>query len=253
MSSFSLDDILINIVPGGLIIFTFLYLTNGVNYLTSSESLIIIGLFVVLSFTLIELSTEISNQPSWDPNSFEETVFAIRNAEKIDPEKSKDINILGKILTYISIKDTGITKSKEEFWPIAANKYDLDEKFEDYVELYRLVMHSIEPLNNRTKRVQRLYLFYRNLSISVIVVSVMFLLSMWSLVGSLFPFSIIGILFLVLFSLFIFFMFLFMSLVLWRRSRRAEQEFINELMAEFYQQEIDLSDTHQNRSLLEYK
>lgn len=253
MNNFSLDDILINIVPGGLIIFTFLYLTNGVEYLTSSESIIILGLFVVLSFTLIELSTKISDQPTWYPNSFEETVFAIRNPEKIDPEKPNNISLLNNILNYILIKDTSTTKSKEEFWPIAVNKYGLDDEFEDYVELYRLVMHSIEPLDNRTKRVQRLYLFYRNLSISVIVVGIMLLFSLWSLVGRLSPFSVIEISFIVGFSLFVLLMFALMSLVLWRRSRRAEQEFINELMAEFFQQESDLSDTHQNRSLLEYK
>lgn len=114
-------------------------------------------------------------------------------------------------------------------------------------------MHSLEPLNGRTRRVQRLHVFYRNLSISMVLVCVMLLYSFGSLISEEFPFSTDVFLFTILFLLFVIFIFFIIIVFLWKRSRRAEQDFINELICEFYQQEDRENDVQKNRMLSEYE
>lgn len=207
----------------------------------------------MVSFVLIEASTEIFDQPSWYPVLFTETVVIAWNPLKLGQQLDHRSALLAKIPGFKSEDWIELTHSKKAFWPIAKSKYNLNDSSDDYVELYRLVMHSLEPLNGRTRRVQRLHVFYRNLSISMVLVCVMLLYSFGSLISEEFPFSTDVFLFTILFLLFVIFIFFIIIVFLWRRSRRAEQDFINELICEFYQQEDRENDVQKNRMLSEYE
>lgn len=253
MRVFDPDEILINVIPGGLVIFTFLYLTGNVEYISSSTSVLIIGLFVVISFVLIEASTKISDQPSWYPHLFTSAVVLSRDPTKAKQEVNRESTLAGKIPGFRAGDRIDLTHSKKEFWPIAKRRYGLSDSFNDYVELYRLVMHSLEPLNGGTRRVQRLYVFYRNLAISTVLVCAMVLYALISLISGEFTLSTGIILVSFVFLSFVGAMFIGVIIFLWRTSRKAEQEFLNELMTEFYEQEYQGNNSQQNRTLSEYK
>lgn len=253
MRVFDPNEILINIVPGGIIIFTFLYLTENIEYITTSTSILLIGLFIVVSFVLVEASTEISDQPNWYPYLFTDTVILSRDPDRAKQESNQRSALAGRMPNFRAVDRIDLTHSKKEFWPIAKNKYGLSDSFDDYVELYRLIMHSLEPLNGRTRRVQRLYAFYRNLAISMALVCIMLLYAFISLISGEFTLSVGVVLFSFLFLSFVVIFFIVLVIFLWRRSRRAEQEFLNELMSEFYEQEYRENNGRQNRTLSEYE
>lgn len=253
MRIFDPNDILINVVPGGIVIFTFLYLTGNTEYLTTSTSVLLIGLFLVVSFVLIEASTKISDQPSWYPHLFTSAVILSRDPTKAEQEPHQGSTLMSRIPNFRAEDRIELTHSKKEFWSIAKSKYGLSDSFDDYVELYRLMMHSLEPLNERTRRVQRLYAFYRNLSISMILVCIMLLWYFLSIISEEFVLSAGVILFSFLFLSFVLFIFIIIAVFLWNRSRKSEQEFINELMSEFYEQEYRGKTIQKNRTLSEYE
>lgn len=97
MKIFNPNDILINIVPGGVVVFTFLYLIRSIEYITSSESFFDVRLFIVVSFVLIEASTEIFDQPSWYPVLFTETVVIAWNPLKLGQQLDHRSALLAKI------------------------------------------------------------------------------------------------------------------------------------------------------------
>lgn len=255
MRVFNSDDILINVVLGAVIIFTILYFTRNIDYITTSGSVLIVAIAIV-AFVLVEMSTTTPDQPSWYPPLFRETVILSQDPTKIEQEQDRETTFLDKIPNFRSIDRIEMTRSKREFWSIVERKYSLNDDFDEYTELYRLIMHSLEPLNRRTCRERRLYVFYRNLSISVSTVCFMVLYAFVALVSeeiTLSILSIYGILLLIFVALIIISFSICIIGSLWKRSRRAEQEFLNELMAEFYQQEYQENGPQKNRILSEYE
>ena len=114
-------------------------------------------------------------------------------------------------------------------------------------------MHSLESLDGRTRRVQRLYAFYRNLSISLILVCFMLLYALGSLISGEFTLTSSVILLSFLFLSFVTIVFIMIVFFLWNRSRKAEQEFLNELMSEFYEQEHGQNSVQKNRTFADYE
>ncbi|MDL5361226.1 hypothetical protein [Halalkalicoccus sp. NIPERK01] len=118
MRVFDPDEILINVIPGGLVVFTFFYLTGDVEYITSI-SVLAIGIFVVVSFLLMELPTKISNQPSWYPQLFTSTVTLSRDPAKAEEELNREPTLASKMLEFRAVDRINLTKTKKEFWSIA--------------------------------------------------------------------------------------------------------------------------------------
>ena len=112
MRVFDPNDILINIVPGGVVIFTFLYLTGNVGYITTTTSVLLIGLFLVISFVLIEASTKISDQPSWYPHLFTSTVILSRNPTKAEQESNQESTLSDIIPDFRAEDRIELTHSK---------------------------------------------------------------------------------------------------------------------------------------------
>jgi hypothetical protein len=97
MRVFDPNDILINVVPGGIVIFTFLYLTGNIEHVTTSTSVLLIGLFLVVSFIMIEASTKISDQPSWFPHLFTSAVILSRDPTEAEQEPTQGLTLVDKI------------------------------------------------------------------------------------------------------------------------------------------------------------
>jgi hypothetical protein len=87
----------------------------------------------------------------------------------------------------------------------------------------------------------------------MVIVCVMVLYAFISLISGEFTFSTGIVLVSFLFLSFVVSMFTGIVIFLWRRSRKAEQELLNELMAEFYEQEYRENNSRQNRTLSEYE
>lgn len=270
MEGFDTQDILASVIPGSIVVTTLLIINEDLESFLNSDSFLVLGAFIVASFITGEAFTRIVSHSGWTPPLFARTVVVVRmNSGHITDKELERWGIsqsdsgrmqkwLDGLIEKLPLIDASIddrvdmTHSKTRFWNIAKKKYGISDDFDDYPELYRMVSHSVEPLSSRTKRARRLYLFYRNLSVAIfaVFIAILFVLTE-ALAQSEAPLTSdlpIYILFILLF----FIATLYIVAPLWNMARGAEQEFVNELMVEFYEQEHQQNTDNKNKSLSEF-
>lgn len=265
--NFERQDITASIIPGGLLVFGYLAILGNLESVLYSDSVLIVGVFIVASFITGDILTVITYRANWPPNLFKKTIITIRNEESSINENDRQILenirknrgllqiIWDRIFSFNSSLDNRIDLSHNhrEFWELTKNKYGIDDEFSDYAELFRLVSHSLDPLNSRMIRAKSSYIFYRNMSISLATV---FLLLVFNVIYEVLMIVGLSRISIPLSLLILLIGILGLSVgagILWASARSAEQDFVNELISEFYQQEYRADEEGRNRTLSEYE
>lgn len=154
-----LYDILANLIPGTTILLAVAVVVDVEKYVQVSGG-IIVGVFLIVGFIFGHVVQAVASQLDGTPTLFG-TVIRVSKGEKVD-----DVSI-------------PITHVEESVWPLMKRKFALPDEFENYGEMFRLLLSYIETTPaTRALRFQALHSFHRSmwavwhLAVGIIIVGV---------------------------------------------------------------------------------
>ncbi len=138
-----LYDVLTNLIPGAVLL---LAVSIALGVSTGGQKTgIIIAIFAVLSFIAGHIVQAVASRWEGQPTLFGDTVAVARGEEDVS--------------TSITI-----TEVEKKFWPLCVRTFDLDEEFENYGKLIRLVLSHLETVSKtRALRFQAIHSFHRSM------------------------------------------------------------------------------------------
>ena len=208
-------DILANLVPGAVLLLTLSAIFQIEKYIRFSTGTIAAGVFLVTALVFGHIIQAIASELDGKNTLFGEVIQATRE----DTEKEPTIEVNHVV---------------ESVWPLMKRKFALPDDFNDYGELFRLVLSYIETTPaTRALRFQALHSFHRSMW------AVGYITSILTLVGALLkcigwigvrPWPILGLILLGSIG---------GTLVFGKRKKKMNQLFIQYTLVDFYSDQIE--------------
>lgn len=210
-----LYDVLANLIPGAVLLLALGVIFQVENYIQFATSTIAAGVFLVSALVFGHVIQAVASKLDGTPTLFGEVIHATRDDDVEEPA-------------------IDITHVEETVWPLMKRKFALPDDFEDYGEMFRLLLSYIETTPaTRALRFQALHSFHRSMwgvgyiTVALILVAI-FLKRMgwvavrsWPILGLALIGSVAGI------------------LVFRERKEKMNKRFIQYAIADFYSDQID--------------
>ncbi len=149
LRSLELYDVLANVIPGSVLLLSISATVKLENYFQASSSVFATGGFLVSAFVLGHVIQAIASQIEDSPRLFGKIVCATR--EDCDDVVVRDVPI-------------NITHIERAVWPMMMEKFQLPPDFDDYGNLFRLLLSYIETTPaTRALRFQAIHSFHRSM------------------------------------------------------------------------------------------
>lgn len=210
-----LYDVLANLVPGAVLLLAISAIFRIEDYIQFSTSAFTAGAFLVTALVSGHVIQAFASELDGTPTLFGDVIRASRQNDIEEP----------------AIK---ITHVEQAVWPLMQRKFSLPDDFEDYGEMFRLLLSYIETTPaTRALRFQALHSFHRSMWAAGFLIIILALISMplkhlgwvavqpWPLLGIVLIGGIIGI------------------LVFQQRKEKMNKRFIQYAIADFYSDQID--------------
>jgi hypothetical protein len=140
-----LYDVLANLVPGAVLLLIVSVIFPIENYIRFSTSAFAAGVFLVTALVFGHVIQAFASTIDGTPTLFGKVIRASRG------EKIEDLEI-------------EISHVEESIWPLMQRKFALPDGFEDYGEMFRLLLSYIETTPaTRALRFQALHSFHRSM------------------------------------------------------------------------------------------
>lgn len=140
-----LYDIMGNLIPGGTFLLTIAVLFKVESYPPLPGTTATIGVFLIAAFVLGHVVQAVASRLDGTPTLFGEVIRASRG------EEVGDVPI-------------PITDVEEAMWPMLRRKFSLSDDFDNYGEMFRLLLSYIETTPaTRALRFQALHSFHRSM------------------------------------------------------------------------------------------
>jgi hypothetical protein len=160
-----LYDVLANLVPGAVLLLALGVIFQVENYIQFSTGAIAAGVFLVSALVSGHIIQVVASELDGTPTLFGEVIRATREGS-------------------VNESPIEVTHVEKSVWPLMKRKFALPDDFEDYGELFRLLMSYIETTPaTRALRFQALHSFHRS------IWAVGYITSALTLVGALLKYS----------------------------------------------------------------
>jgi hypothetical protein len=209
-----LYDILVNLIPGTTILLAVAVVFEVEKYVQISGG-IIVGVFLIVGFIFGHVVQAVASQLEGTPTLFG-TVVRVSKGEEVD---------------NVSIP---ITHVEESVWPMMKQKFSLPDEFENYGEMFRLLLSYIETTPaTRALRFQALHSFHRSmwavwyLVVGIVIVAIglklmnVVAVRSWAILGTSIGGALLGI------------------AVFNNRKKKFNKRFIQYAIADFYLDQVD--------------
>jgi hypothetical protein len=144
-----LYDVLANLIPGSVLLLSITAIIKIENYFQTSNSVFATGGFLVSAFVLGHVIQAFASYIQDPPRLFGEIVQATR--EDSDEALEDDLPI-------------NLTHIERALWPLMKERFDLPDSFDDYGNLFRLLLSYIETTPaTRALRFQAIHSFHRSM------------------------------------------------------------------------------------------
>lgn len=209
-----LYDILANLIPGSTILLV-AALVFSVERFAQASSGIVVGVFLIVGFILGHVVQAVASKLDGTPTLFGDVVRA---------SKGEEVNNVSIPITHV----------EESVWPLMKQKFALPDDFEDYGEMFRLLLSYIETTPaTRALRFQAIHSFHRSmwgvwhLAVGIVVIgAVLKLLGLvtvrsWPILATSIAASFLGI------------------YVFGNRKKKFNKRFIQYAIVDFYMEQVD--------------
>ncbi|MUV60218.1 hypothetical protein [Halobacterium sp. CBA1126] len=140
-----LYDILGNLIPGSTFLLMLAVIFEVEAYLTLPKATVTIGVFLIVAFVLGHVVQAVASKLEGKPTLFGKVIRASKG------EMVEDVPI-------------PITDVEEAIWPMLKHKFGLSDDFDNYGEMFRLLLSYIETTPaTRALRFQALHSFHRSM------------------------------------------------------------------------------------------
>jgi hypothetical protein len=210
-----LYDVLVNLVPGAVLLIAISVIFQIEKYVQFSTGAIAAGVFVVAAFVLGHFIQAVGSQLDGTPTLF---------ADVIRVSKGEGVEEVAINITHV----------EESIWPLVKRKFSLPDDCEDHGEMFRLLLSYIDTIPaTRALRFQVLHSFHRSMWAVWIIVFTFALASVllkivnlvavrsWSVLAMAISGSFVGI------------------IVFCLRKKKFNKRFVQYAIADFYSDQID--------------
>jgi len=210
-----LYDILANLVPGAVLLLSVDAIFRVEDYVSFSNGAFMIGVFLIVSLVSGHVIQTVASLLNGTPQLFG-NIIKVSQGEEVEGVEIE------------------ITHIEEALWPLMQQKFALPDDFDDYGELFRLLLSYIETTPaTRALRFQALHSFHRSIwAVGFVTASltlVGMLLKCMDIVGTR-PWTTLGL------SLAGSFL---VILVFQRRKEKMNKRFIQYAIVDFYSDQMD--------------
>ena len=146
LRSLNLYEILANLIPGSTLILIFVLVFRIENYILLDGGAFLLAVFIIIALVLGHVIQAFASELEGTPVLFG-TVIQISRGQKEEDESP-----------------IPITHVERSFWPLMKRKFSLPEEFDNYGEMFRLLLSYVETTPaTRALHFQAVHSFHRSM------------------------------------------------------------------------------------------
>lgn len=166
LTGFDISDLLTRLIPGAILLFSFLLLFIGEEaFVGNGGQNEIIVLFLIISLLIGEFINTIRVSSLSVPNHFSRVLYSDSQDERYLGVVDSQLQKLDSepIHGHSSFDYSDICVSKT-----INQKFELDDSFKPAHEFYRLLVSDLASnMTEKTRRLENIFIFYQNMKISI--------------------------------------------------------------------------------------